>query len=288
MMLKAWLIYDREMAEYNKHYITSYIAEGKNRNIDFQLLYSEDISFGIRNGSWYLLNKGTAIMCPDFVICRCIYPLLSKQLEYLNIKVYNNSFVSEICNDKAKTYQYVATTGIPMVDTMFCKNSILNDTLPTLDLDQVIKSVSGHGGNQVFHRDKINMDQDMIMKLGADDVVIQPFIGKKHQDLRVYVIGKEVVSAVLRTSKEGFRSNFSLGGEVRLYSLSNQEYEIVKKIIDLFDFGLVGIDFLIGDQGELIFNEIEDVVGSRMLYQCSNINIVSLYLDYILSITAYK
>ena len=46
---------------------------------------------------------------------------------------------------------------------------------------------------------------------------------------------------------------------------------------------MVGIDFIIGDRNELIFNEIEDVVGARMLYQTSNINLVGLYLDYIKS-----
>jgi len=32
----------------------------------------------------------------------------------------------------------------------------------------------------------------------------------------------------------------------------------------------------------LIFNEIEDVVGSRMLYQCTDYNLVEHYLNYIL------
>ena len=31
----------------------------------------------------------------------------------------------------------------------------------------------------------------------------------------------------------------------------------------------------------MVFNEIEDVVGSRMLYAKTNINIVSEYIDYI-------
>ena len=63
--------------------------------------------------------------------------------------------------------------------------------------------------------------------------------------------------------------------------MEEDEKAIVEKIVDLFDFGLAGIDFIIGDNGALIFNEIEDVVGSRMLYSCSDINIVALYLEYI-------
>jgi glutathione synthase/RimK-type ligase-like ATP-grasp enzyme len=118
--------------------------------------------------------------------------------------------------------------------------------------------------------------------VGGSDFVLQPLTGNKHQDLRVYVLGTEIIAAVLRTAKEGFKSNFSLGGEVRLYELSEEEIGVVNRIIREFDFGLVGIDFIVGDQGELIFNEIEDVVGSRMLYQCSEINIVRSYLEFIL------
>jgi len=52
-------------------------------------------------------------------------------------------------------------------------------------------------------------------------------------------------------------------------------------MIDLFEFDMVGIDFILDDNGNLVFNEIEDVVGARMLYQCSDIDIVKEYLSYI-------
>ena len=44
---------------------------------------------------------------------------------------------------------------------------------------------------------------------------------------------------------------------------------------------MVSIDFIIDDNDQLIFNEIEDVVGARMLYKCSDIDIVREYLSYI-------
>ncbi len=43
---------------------------------------------------------------------------------------------------------------------------------------------------------------------------------------------------------------------------------MVEEICRLFDFGLAGIDFIVEEGGSLVFNEIEDVVGARMLYQC--------------------
>lgn len=296
--MKAWIVYYRDSAEYNKKYIEFYIEEGKKLGIDFSLVLIEDIKFGVREGKLFLTRRemgfhremgfrrkmGYHNRPPDFVVVRAIYPLLSKHLELMGIPVYNNSFVSEICNDKAKTYQYLAKSGIPMVDSFFYKNCQVKDQLE-ITAPTVIKSVDGHGGKQVFLVDDQKTyeqrAEEVVKGIGSSDVVVQPLTGSKSQDLRVYVIGTEIIAAVLRTSKEGFRSNYSLGGEVQLYHLTEDEKQLVYKIIREFEFGLVGIDFLIGDKGELIFNEIEDVVGSRMLYQCSNINIVELYLKFI-------
>ncbi len=281
----GWLIYHKEAAAYNERYIQFYIEEGKKLGIEVRLILVEELEFGVRNNTWFLTSNQEKLQEPDFAICRAIYPLLSRQLEAMRIPVFNNSFVAEICNDKAKTYQYLAKTGIRMVDTSFYKNEQLS-TLLKVGKTIVIKAVDGHGGSQVFltgdnpHNNP--NPYDILTGIGSSDIVVQPLVGSRHQDLRVYVIGTEIIAAVLRTAKEGFKSNFSLGGEVRLYELSGEEAGIVHRIIKEFDFGLVGIDFIIGDQGELIFNEIEDVVGSRMLYQCSDINIVQKYLEFIL------
>ncbi|MDF2487232.1 MAG: hypothetical protein K0R46_3400 [Herbinix sp.] len=283
----AWIIYHRDNAIYNKQYIQFYIDEGAKQGIEVKLLLVEDMEFGVRAGTWFLTYHKQELQKPDFAIGRAIYPLLSKQLECMGIPVFNNSFVAEICNDKARTYQYLAKTGIKMVDSSFYRNSQVQGVIDNLRQDTVIKAVAGHGGSQVFlvpeHQDSTTLVHTSIVEgLAGSDVVVQPLTGTRHQDLRVYVIGKDIIAAVLRTAKEGFKSNFSLGGEVRLYELKDVEVEIVQKIIMQFDFGLVGIDFIIGDEGELIFNEVEDVVGSRMLYQCSEINIVELYLAYII------
>src|SRR5690625_6839454 len=85
------------------------------------------------------------------------------------------------------------------------------------------------------------------------------------KDLRVFVIGKQIIAAVLRVNNNDFRANFKLGGSAFLYHLTIDEVEMINKIINHFDFGLVGIDFLIDKEGNLLFNEIEDVVGSRIL-----------------------
>ncbi len=298
----GWLIYSERDVEKNKRYIEFYIEEGKLQDIQIEVILVEKLEFGVRNNTWYFNYENSEINHPDFAICRTIYPLLNQQLEYMGIKVFNNSKVAEICNDKARTYQYVAQLGIDMVDSAFVKSYMTADAMNHIHKTSVIKAVAGHGGTQVFLLKPIpgkgeaedftngpisnttHVEQDtnkILNSLNQSDVVLQPLTGSRHQDLRVYVIGKKIIAAILRTAKDGFKSNFSLGGNVREYQLSKEDTTIVEKIISLFDFGLVGIDFIIGDKGELIFNEIEDVVGARMLYQCTDINLVRLYLDYI-------
>lgn len=277
----GWILYNKCDAERNSCYIDFHKEEGEKLGIQIQLLYIEEIEFGVKQDQWYLTYQGEKISYPDFAIMRMNYPLLTRQLELLGIPVFNNSFVAAICNDKAQTYQYVAKTGVEMVDSKFVHKNFLCDNLDNIKRPFVVKSVSGHGGQQVFLIGEDTTDIQSIYEQLDDHVVIQPLVGFKRQDLRVYVVGNEIVAAVLRTGQDGFKSNFSLGGKAEYFELEEEEKEIVEKIIDLFDFGLVGIDFIIGDHGELIFNEIEDVVGSRMLYSCTDVNIVALYLAYI-------
>lgn len=278
--LLGWLVYDRQGAERNRSYIKMHMEEAGKLNMEIQLKYAEDFLFGVKDGNMFCLYEQKKEQLPDFVICRAIRPELSAYLELLGIQVFNNAKVSDICNDKAKAHAYLSGKGIPMVDTVFLKNTEFIEAFQKIPTGTVIKAVAGHGGQQVFCKTSLNKEE-IIREIGSSEVVLQKLIGKAHQDVRVYVIGKEIIAAVCRTATSGFKSNFSLGGKVELYTLSETQERLVNKIIDQFDFGLVGIDFLIGDDGEFIFNEIEDVVGARMLYQCSDINLVGRYLEFI-------
>lgn len=284
----GWLIYSEVDAKKNEVYIRFYLEEGYKRGVEIRLIYREALEFGIKGSQLFLSYEGREFAPPDFVISRTIYPLLSRQLELMGIPVFNNAEVARICNDKALTYQYIARTGLSIIDTSFVKNIDIRSQIEKITKPAVIKAVDGHGGSQVFLLEEKDLNQpgaieEMIEQMKCSDSVLQPLTGNKNSDLRVYVIGKDIITAVIRTANTGFRSNYSLGGEISVYTLSDQEKVMVNKIIELFDFGLVGIDFLIGNNGELIFNEIEDVVGARMLYSCTKINLVGLYLDFILN-----
>lgn len=101
------------------------------------------------------------------------------------------------------------------------------------------------------------------------------------KDLRIWVIGGKIITSILRESDTDFRSNFCLGGRATPYNLNDKEKKAsTKKSSTFFDIDYAGIDFLV-DNGNLIFNEIEDTVGARMVYAKTDIDIINLYCEYI-------
>lgn len=282
-MLTGWLIYSRADTERNKEYIKWMLEEAAELNMSLTLLCKEELSLVIQDGTFRVLHQKVELMIPEFAIIRTIDLTLSKHLEFMGIKTFNSSEVSLICNNKALTHQYVAQMGIPMLETYVSHTCVLLESpeLIALEYPFVLKTVTGRGGNEVFLIHSTADLEDICLRLANREVILQKLAGQAGKDVRVFVIGKEIIAAVLRYSEIDFRANHSLGGQSRLYELNEAETDFVKKIISHFDFGMVGIDFVFDHNGQFLFNEIEDVVGSRTLSQNSDINLVQLYLQFI-------
>ncbi len=297
--MTGWMIYNIEDYNKNKKYFEIHKEIADKNGITLELKFMENFSYGVNSHSEYfiLYDKQRAEL-PKFVIGRMRNPLFTKQLELMGIDVYNNAFVADICNDKAKTYQFLAGSSIEVIPSEFVSADVLDKKIERLNAvsedgnknldNKVIKSTSGHGGTEVF------LASDYPEAHFPTDVVVQPFVQGENADVRVYVLDNAIVSAVKRTAREGFKSNYSLGGYVEEYILSKEERVVVDKIIAWFNkerylrdktSGLfyVGVDFIIDREGKFLFNEIEDVVGSRMLYKTSNIDIVQMYMNKIIS-----
>ncbi len=281
----GWLIYNREMSEINSGFITWFMEEAEKLQIELHLLIKEDLSYGIRHNNLFLLNQGKPTATkPDFIIIRNNDPLLSKQLENLGYPVFNTALVSDISNHKGKTHQYLAGKDIPMLDTLFVRKDEFNSEYIPFPYPVVVKDVSGKGGSDVFAaEDRLELTK-LLTTITAKEVIIQRMGDVPGRDVRVFVVGNTIIAAILRYSDQDFRANYSLGGNARLYELSEKERELVHKVMDEFQGGLgfVGIDFLFAKDGSFVFNEIEDVAGSRTLYANSNVNIVRHYLEYVL------
>lgn len=278
MTLNGWLIYRKEDAQKNQSYIQWFIDEAKQQQINLQLVLREQLKVGIINNQRKIISEQTPVDLPDFAVVRTIEPMLNKWLEDVGIRAFNSSNISFLCNNKSTTYYEISKLQIPMVDTYIYQQQDLSAS-PPLPYPFIIKSATGRSGKQVA---LIESELDwQTHGITSDHVIIQTCDVQLGKDVRVFVIGKEIIGAVLRENPNDFRANYTLGGTARKYVLNQAETSLINKIVNAFDFDLVGIDFLIGHNGQLLFNEIEDVVGSRTLSVTSDINLLEKYVSHI-------
>jgi len=278
-MKTGWLIYRKADTVGNEGYIKWFIEEANHQGLQLELVLREQLTIGIFENKTTILRNGVKTQ-PDFVIVRTIEPLLNLHFETSGIPAFNTYEISRIANDKALAHHHVQQLGIPMNDTLYLHTDLLEKE-PPLAFPFVLKETGGRGGKQVYwiasHDDWLRL----IHQLPQTSLIAQKTDVQPGKDIRVFVVGKEIVGAVLRESKRDFRANFKLGGEATFYQLTEANQAYVQKIIQHFDFGMVGIDFLIGLDGGLLFNEIEDIVGSRTLSATSEINILEKYVQLI-------
>ncbi len=196
----------------------------------------------------------------DFVINRSNNYEIAKHYEDCGVRVFNPAKLTKIANDKQACYDLMEKNGIEILPTRYS------------GIPAVKKPVAGHGGQGVIMLESAEeFEPGYVYQKPADT------LGK---DLRVWLIGGKIITAVLRESESDFRSNFCLGANAVPYSLSGSERTLVLKISSLIKSDYIGIDFVFNN-GSIVFNEIEDAVGARMVYAKTDIDILNLYCEYI-------
>lgn len=257
--MNGWIIYSRKDFEKNQRFIDLLRESFEPYDIQLELV---------------VLEQGIPKKIPDFAVNRSRDGKVANYLEKKGVRVFNNSQVTKIANDKEKTYRflkgsvpYMAVEGI--------------QTPPDgLQYPYVIKSCFGHGGSQVFLVHNKEEEVQVLRRLKGEKYLKQKLASDIGKDVRVYIIGNKIIAAMLRTSTESFKSNYTLGGSARQYQLSTEEIHMVNTILEKMPMDYGGIDFIF-HQGKPVFNEIEDAVGARMLYENTDIHSIKLFAEYI-------
>ena len=196
----------------------------------------------------------------DYVINRTNNYKVGEYFEKKGIRVFNPSSLSKIANDKQLCYELMERNGIEIMPINYKGEPVIK------------KKSNSHGGKDVYMLEKAEpFEEGYVYQKPASD------LGK---DVRVWLIGGKIITSILRSNNNDFRSNFCLGGEASIYSLNDEERELVYKIAGLIKHDYIGIDFIFNN-GKIVFNEIEDTVGARMVYSLCDIDIIKLYCDYI-------
>ena len=265
-MIKGLLLYTKEDAKKNKWFIEHLMETAKKYGMDlvFSVFTDEFTATDKRDGTLY-----------DFCINRTRYSCVNEFFEEKKIRCYNNFNTVQIANDKWETYRLCKELEIPVMETWQVTDSLAMN----LEYPVVIKSKNGHGGNEVFW---IN-NQEELQKLGWENesgYIAQSPVSTPGVDVRIYVLGDNIRIGVKRTSSKDFRSNFSLGGKVELFTPTSEQLEMIEELQKVIAADYAGFDFLLHN-GSWVLNEIEDAVGARMLYSLVDFDIAEEWMQYI-------
>ena len=264
-MVKGILVYTSADAEYNKWFIDHIIEEGRKCNLDIRLVLSD--------------KEEVPDNDIDFAIVRNRDSKLCKRLEENNIRCFNSSYVVNIGNDKWEMYKDFNSAGIPVMYTQKTK----------LPYPFVMKPVNGHGGENVYlikNADEYKRAIDTKPDEKTGEFIFQVPATEKGRDIRVYVVGGVILTAMERIAvdtEKDFRSNYSLNGNAKEHALTDEELKLAAKVADHIKADFVGID-LIYNNGRPVVNEIEDAVGTRMLYSLTDIDPVREFVAHIADI----
>lgn len=282
MMKTLWLLYDDIDYAVNQGFARMMQEHGEPLGLNVQAVVLSELVLGMdENGQPTCLRNGKTAR-PDAVLSRQRDSLVSEHFERMGVPVFNNSQVCRICNDKRITYQFLQ--GLPIPQTVFLSPTQSAPPAGT-QFPVIIKPACSHGGDRILLVHNEGEWQEAAKRILPEPALQQSVVTEAGQDLRVYVLGGKILAGVMRTACTGVVSNFKQGGHVALHELTEAERTLAQAVIDRFEkagatLHMAGVDLLY-DHGHPVLGEVEDVVGSRMLYNTSDIDIVALYLAHI-------
>ena len=258
-MRECWTLSDRCDLEVNRFFAESLRRYGEMAGMECSIVTTDSVD---------------PEYAPDIVISRTRDHEVTSMLEDYGSTVYNRSSVSKICNDKSMTYSFAESLGIPYLPYSMDPNNLPPGP------PWVVKSCLGHGGTEVFLAEDELQAVDLFGSLEERRPLIQEMAPVRGRDMRMYVLGGRVIASVMRSSDTDFRANHKLGGRAELCEPPAEAMDIVRRILPELMPDFVGIDFVFGREG-VYLNEIEDVVGTRMLYELTDLDPALMYMEYV-------
>lgn len=257
-MISGLIVYNGYDAKCNRFFINKCLELLNNE--DFSLKYVDEEK---------LLEYATTNKV-GFVIYRGRNSLLLEELENRGIKTFNSVLTNKTANDKHLTYEFLKENNLPYIETY----------LEPKPFPCIMKSVSGHGGQEVFFVKTIEEVNQIKTEHPNLKFIFQELL-ENNGDVRIYVLNKKVMVSIKRKSQVDYRNNFSLGGEVTLFEPSQGMVDAAIKVASLLKADFIGVDFLLTKEGYKII-EIEDPVGSRMVYKLRpELDIIKQYVEHI-------
>ncbi|MDD4678666.1 MAG: RimK family alpha-L-glutamate ligase, partial [Tissierellia bacterium] len=243
----GWMIYPKETIN-NKfgNNAFDWMKESAFKNgICIDIVFSDELIILNNNNKTEFIYRDKSLKFPDFVIMRDYNYTISMQLENLGIRVINSTLSMFNSRSKAVTAQLLVKNNVSTPKFLFTKEKnyeFIHNYFYNRKF--VMKENEGSQGKGVYLIEDEEEYNNVYYKIN-DEYFCQEFIEFSYgMDIRVYVLGDKVLGCVKRISDSSFKSNYSLGGRVEKYELTDSIKEISLSAAKAIGLEFCGIDLL--------------------------------------------
>ena len=282
--MKGWLIINTFMASEKFENLYKLLSDAfKKHGVSLEIKKAEDVSLEV--------NKSIKEK-PDFAIFwdKDIY--LAERLEQNGIRLFNNARAVELCDNKILMYQALAKANIRIPRTFIAPKTFeglgytdlafLDKVSKEIGWPIVIKEAYGSFGEQVYLANNKEEALEIIKRIGYKDFLMQEFIASsKGRDIRINIVGDQVVASMLRENKNDFRSNISSGGNGTKYEPDQEYAELAIKAAKALGLSFAGADVMFGEDGPIIC-EVNSNPQFASTLKATGVNLADYLSNYIL------
>ena len=246
----------------------------------------------IEPGRPHIFYQGKEITAVDAIIPRIGASVtfygaaVIRQFEMMKIFSSVESQALVRARDKLRSLQLLSRAKIGMPKTAFTSNSkdIDNMINQVGGAPVVIKLLEGTQGIGVILAETNKVAKSTVegfLSLDAN-ILVQEFIKEaKAADIRVFIVGGEVVGAMKRQGAEGeFRSNLHRGGKATVIKLTKEEKTTALKAAKTLGLDIAGVDMLQSDRGPLVM-EVNSSPGLEGIEGATKVDIAGKIIEFV-------
>ena len=112
---------------------------------------------------------------------------------------------------------------------------------------------------------------------------MQQFVSTSYgRDLRMNIVGNEVVCAMIRENQNDFRSNITIGGKAANHIPAETEKNIALRAAKALDMDFCAVDMLFGKDGNYYICEVNSNPHFKSSYDATGVNLADKIFEYIL------
>lgn len=209
---------------------------------------------------------------------------LLHKLERMGLPVVNRPLAIERCMNKFTCLALLEESGLPVPKTVVTENPLeALKAFQEMGCDAVVKPLFGSRG---FGISRLR-DEDVAKRVFSDlhfmrhILYVQEFIPHGGRDIRLFVVGDELVAAMQRVSSY-WKTNISLGAKPTPLAPSEDLVDLALRACRVLGCEIAGVDVIESPSGYMV-TEVNSQPGWMGLQAVTKVNIAAKVVRYLVS-----